>query len=329
VAHPVATTLREQLLERRRRLESAIPVQQNAEHLLRLLNEVDSALGRIESGSYGLCATCNEPIEREWLAVDPLARTCLDHMSAEQRQALEQDLQVACRIQAALLPRNNLKLAGWDICYQYEPAGAVGGDYCDILPVGNDILFAIADVSGKGVGPAMLASQLHAIFRSIIAVDQPLGRLMERVNRIFCGSTTPSRFATLVCGRATPSGEVEICNAGHCPPLWIRADGEERIAATGLPLGIFCSSEYTTRWMHLQPGETLLLYTDGLTDSFNPDDAEYGIDRLCEFVNLCPARSGRALVEACAEDWTKFRDGMVMGDDLTIMAVWRAGEPVD
>ena len=204
MAHPVATTLREQLLERRRRLESAIPVQQNAEHLLRLLNEVDSALGRIESGSYGLCATCNEPIEREWLAVDPLARTCLDHMSAEQRQALEQDLQVACRIQAALLPRNNLKLAGWDICYQYEPAGAVGGDYCDILPVGNDILFAIADVSGKGVGPAMLASQLHAIFRSIIAVDQPLGRLMERVNRIFCGSTTPSRFATLCAGGRLP-----------------------------------------------------------------------------------------------------------------------------
>jgi sigma-B regulation protein RsbU (phosphoserine phosphatase) len=81
--------------------------------------------------------------------------------------------------------------------------------------------------------------------------------------------------------------------------------------------------------MHLQPGETLLLYTDGLTDSLNPDDVEYGIDRLCEFVNLCPVRSGKALVKASAEDWTKFRDGTLPSDDLTIMSVWRAGEPAD
>ncbi|MGE5244673.1 MAG: SpoIIE family protein phosphatase [Betaproteobacteria bacterium] len=296
-----------------------------AVHVQNLLVEVDAALRRMDAGTYGLCATCHEPIDPDRLLADPLVRFCLDHLTPVEQRALEQDLALAARIQRELLPKPDLPIAGWKIAYHYRPAGPVSGDFCDLIPSDNgDVHVLVGDVAGKGVAAAMLMSHLSAMLRTLVTVGLPLGQLMERTSRVFCESTLPAHYATLVCGRASPSGEIEICNAGHPPPLVIR-DGEIiRVDATGLPIGMFCSERFESRLVSLAPGDVLLLYTDGLIETQNPAGVEYGIDRLCALAASSAGREPGAIVDACVRDLQAFRGAPGADDDLTVLAISRA-----
>jgi phosphoserine phosphatase RsbU/P len=311
---------RDQLLDRRRRLESAA-ASPAADEVVRLLKEVDEALRRMDVGSFGLCETCHDPIEADRLLADPLTRFCLDHLTPVEQRALEQDLALASRIQRELLPKSETRYDGWGIAYHYEPAGPVSGDYCDLI-YGNDgtLYFALGDVAGKGVAAAMLMSHLSALLRTLISVGMPLEALMERASRVFCESTLPTHYATLVCGRASPSGEVEICNAGHPPPLVVREEGITAIDATGLPIGMFSSERFSARAVPLAPGESLLLYSDGLLEAESAGGAEYGLARLAALAASGARLAPSALVGACVRDVIAFR-GPKASDDLTVMAI--------
>lgn len=318
--------LRLWLLDRRDRLKTATGKFKENAQLTHLLKEVDSALERIDNETYGLCEVCHEPIEEEALITDPLIRVCLDHMTPAQQQSLEQDLSQAAKIQAKLLPNKNVSIPGWDIYYHYEAAGPVSGDYCDLVELGTeneDLLFVLGDVSGKGVAASMLMANLHAIFHSLVSVGLSITDMMERANRLFCESTMSTDYATLVCGKIGQSGEVEICNAGHFPPLLVRKNEIAYLGPTGLPLGMFCSSEYTLNKLQLSAGDSLLLYTDGLTEARNKSDSEYGEKRLVDLVKGFPEPSARMLTEACLTDQRSFLSGAPKTDDLTIMAIRR------
>lgn len=315
-----------ELVTRRAKLEEALHTMGRPPALVRLLEDVDGALQRIELGTYGLCEACHDPIERERLAADPLERFCLDHLGSEQRTALEEDLALATVIQRGLLPRNDLEQNGWEISYHYQPAGPVGGDYCDLLTPGDDLVFLLGDASGKGVASSLLASHLHAVFRSLCAGSLSLAQIMMRANRIFCESTLSSHYATVVCGRAKAGGEIEVASAGHCPPLRIERGGVQPLESTGLPLGLFCSAEFTTHRLQLAEGDCLLLYSDGLIEARNPDGSDYGVERLYRVAG-CSRRSGsRSFAAEIVEDWNRFRDGVPPVDDLTVMVVRRAQE---
>ena len=319
-------TFRTQLLDRRLRLEGAMTRYQEDSNLVSLLKEVDSALERMDSGTYGLCDVCHDPIEQDWLRADPLVRICLSHLTPEQQRAFEQDLDLASQIQGALLPKPSVAFEGWDICTHYEPAGPVSGDYCDLVYSENgrkELFFLLGDISGKGVAASLLMSHLHAIFRSLIVLEIPVARLVERANRVFCESTLSTQFATLICGKSSPSGEIDLCNAGHCPPLWVRQGEITPIEATGLPVGIFCGGQYSHTKMHLTTGESLVLYTDGLTEAQNQSNTEYGLARLTNVVATSP-RSARALVAACLQDLKSFQSGKERTDDLSLMVIRRA-----
>jgi len=122
----------------------------------------------------------------------------------------------------------------------------VSGDYCDFIDGDNQSLhFVLGDVSGKGVAASMLMAHLHAMFRTLISINLPLGQMVEQASRVFCESTLPTQYATLVYGRAGTDGFVEICNAGHLPPLLIQAGKISHIEATGLPVGVFCSESFS------------------------------------------------------------------------------------
>ncbi|MGB7062600.1 MAG: SpoIIE family protein phosphatase [Candidatus Zixiibacteriota bacterium] len=318
--------LRQRLLSRRQRLQSAVGEFKETEQLMRLLKDVDSALERMNNGSYGLCDVCQEPIERERLITNPLAQNCLGCLTPDQQRALEQDLDLASRIQTRLLPNKNLKLNGWEAYYHYEPAGPVSGDYCDLVSPESergDLFFLLGDVSGHGVAASLLMSHLHAIFHSLVDAGLSTSQLVERANRIFCESSISADYATLVCGRASKSGEVEICNAGHCPPLLAKGDEITGLEATGLPLGIFNGSEYSTRSMLLAPGDSLLLYTDGLTEAQDRANAEYGPERLTGLVKGSHNLPPQALTELCLEDLRTFISGAPKTDDLSIMVIRR------
>lgn len=315
--------LRDQLLDRRRQLETAAAALGEADEVTRLLEAVDATLGRMNAGTFGLCATCHDPIEPDRLLADPLTQFCLDHLTSREQQALQQDLELALRIQRELLPKPDVVLNGWEIVYHYQPAGPVSGDYCDLIPGNADHgYFLIGDVSGKGIAAAILMSHLSAMLRTLITLGLPLGQLMERASRVFCETTLPTHYATLICGRASSSGEIEICNAGHPPPLLVRAGEIARLDATGLPIGMFCSERFSSRTIHLSPGEMLLLYTDGLIEAQNSSGVEYGIERLSGLA-ASANRQPKAVVDACVRDLAAFRGGPGSTDDLTILAVSR------
>ena len=317
--------LRSQLLDRRGRLESARTAHPEADHLARLLDEVDAALERMDRDVYGLCEACHDPVEPERLLADPLMRFCLAHLTAQQQAALEQDLEMAVQIQTTLLPSRNLRTGAWEAYYLYRPLGPVSGDYCDLMPsAGSGLLFITGDVSGKGVASSLLMSHLHAIFRSLLSVGMPIGTLLERANRVFCESTLPSFYATLVCGHAHAGGEVEICNGGHCPPIVVRRGEVSTVEASALPLGLFSTGQYTASRVHLEPGDALVLYTDGLTEACNPSGDEYTPERLAGVLRGAHGRPPQSMADACLADLESFRAGESMSDDLTLVVIRRA-----
>lgn len=322
------TGLHAQLLDRRERLTAIAADSPETINILRLLHEVDAALARIEQGSYGVCEVCRDRVEPELLSVDPLVRYCLPHLTPRQQRALEQDLNLAAQMQTALLPRRDFRFDGWQVRYHYEPLGAVGGDYCDlVLPGGQDgqaLYFFLGDVSGKGIASALLVAQLHAVFRSLVALDLPVAEMVARANRILCESTIPAYYATLVAGRATRAGEVELCNAGHCPPLLAGPAGCDPLAPTGLPLGLFYGSEYASLKLRLAPGETLFLYTDGLSEARDAAEAEYGEARVRGLLGEHCALPPCELVDRCLADLHGFLSGAPKTDDLSVMVLGRA-----
>jgi sigma-B regulation protein RsbU (phosphoserine phosphatase) len=316
--------LRKQLMDRRQKLETASVETKKIPDIARLINEVDSALERIDKGTYGLCKVCHEPIEAERLLADPLAQFCIDHLTLSQQRALEDDLQLAAQIQKGLLPKPNADYGSWKVSYLYQPAGLVSGDYCDLLiSEKGELYFVLGDVSGKGVAASMLMAHLHAMFRTLVSFELPLGKIMERASRIFCESTLPTQYATLVIGKAQTTGEIEICNAGHLPFLVINRDKVTQMGATGLPVGVFCDEQFPIHTVDLTPGQILFLYSDGLSETENSSGIEYGTERLLTlasgFYKLSPAE----IINTCMKDLREFHGASTWEDDMTIMVIHR------
>src|SRR5215470_17099979 len=238
--------MRDQLVKRRDKVTNAIKTAGPDPHLKDLLQQVDAARERFEGGTYGLCEVCHDTVEADRLIANPLERFCLDHLNANERRALEDDLTLASQIQQGLLPGHNFRADGWHSDYCYEPAGLVSGDYVDIIQdAAGDVYFVVGDVSGKGVAASMLMAKLHAVFRSLIPLRLGVDQLTERASRLFGDSTLPGQYATLICGRASKHGTVSICNAGHPPALLSRCGKIEHISATGLPLGMFPNQNFS------------------------------------------------------------------------------------
>lgn|SRR5689334_14180864 len=312
--------LRDQLILRQQKLQKAITKAETA-NLVLLLEQVDKALERFHDHSYGVCEVCHGTVEADRLLADPLASVCLDCLSPEQARALERDLELAARIQTGLLPKQDYAVNGWHVSYHYEPAGTVSGDYVDLMSHGNELYFMLGDVSGKGVAASMLMANLHAMFRALVPAGLPLHQLVERANRIFCESTLPTQYATLICGRAGEGGEVELSNSGHLAPLHVSAGSVTSIDSTTVPIGLFCDQQFTTTRLQFSPGDSLVIYTDGLTEALGHDGAEYGAPRLAELLARCTSRGSRELVDECIKDVLAFRANAQKFDDQSLMAL--------
>jgi len=316
-----AASVRPQILARRNRLQAAAG-SVSADYVRDLLAEVDAALARIDAGTWGICEICHDTIEADRLQANPMVRFCLDHLSASERDAHQQDLDLATQIQNKLLPPCDLTLKHWEAHYHYEPLGAVGGDYCAVTPLDEDgsLFIAVGDVSGKGVAASLLMTHLSAILRSLLSLRVPLPELMSRANRLFCEGTLGSHYATLVCGRATPA-RIELSNAGHCPPLVLRRDRVERVDCAGLPLGLFCGSEYPVTNVNLAAGESLVLYSDGLSEAENADGNQLGEAGLMDSLKRHCGAGAEALTHAVMQDVRRFRGSAHPADDVTLLVL--------
>jgi sigma-B regulation protein RsbU (phosphoserine phosphatase) len=315
--------LRSELQARRQRLDT-VRSRAPADHVEQLIEEIDQALERMQAGTFGICDACHGPIESERILFDPLCRNCLDHLSPAERRSLEHDLDLAHKVQQGLLPPPTVTLEGWSVAYVYQPAGTVSGDYCDLIALdGGGGLFLIGDVAGKGVAASMFMAQLHAIFRSLAPVTPSVPDLVAHANRVFCQGNPLCHFATLICGKFDSQGYLELSNAGHCPPLRVGQGKVARIESTGLPVGVICNGEYPSQRYHFAEGESLMLYSDGLTEAFNSRGEQFGTGRLIDLLGRLCGRGHQEMLAGVLEELNDFRSNGARTDDLTIMVLRR------
>jgi sigma-B regulation protein RsbU (phosphoserine phosphatase) len=312
--------LHSQLEERKRRLETVITQTPDDASLEALLREVDSALDRLAAGTYGLCETCHDTVERDRLLADPLIRYCLDHLTELERATLQRDLDLASELQRGLLPPADLKVDGWETSYHYAPLGPVSGDYCDLYPYNGQLFFMLGDVSGKGVAASMRMTQLHALFRSLIGMGLPLAEIVGHINCFLSSSGLAGQYATLVSGRAKPGGDVELFNAGHLPVIAVEQGNVRLLESTGFPLGMFREASFTSAHVQLSAGDLLFLFTDGLSEA-EGDLGEYGVNRVTNLVGSQTHCCAADVIAACLQDLRGFAGSNPGMDDLTLLAI--------
>lgn len=326
--------IREQLEKRREELSlalAAVGPAAIAGPYLELLGQVDTAMHRLEDGTFGVCETCQGTVEKERLIADPLVKVCLDCLTTDDKRALERDLELASAVQRGLLPDREVRFSEWRIHYEYKPARHVSGDYCDlIMPRAADgqLIFLLGDVAGKGVAASLLMTHLHAMFRSLSdsrgGAALELDTLLETANRVFCESTFAGQYATLICGSAGHTGELEFASAGHLPALLVRREGVKQIGATGLPLGLFSRTRYAIQRVKMEPGDALLLFTDGISEASNATGVEYGVKRLANVAGERHRWAPKELLGACMKDVEAHTSGARLADDQTLMVIHRS-----
>ena len=256
------------------------------------------------------------------------------HEIAVQERGHARELAVAHEVQQGFLPAAPPQLAGYEFFDFYEPANMLGGDYFDYLPLADGRLAVVlADVSGKGVSAALLVAKLSAETRYCLASETAPTAAVRRLNRIFCENRWEGRFVTAVLTILDPARhEVTIINAGHMAPLLRHQSGEVEAAGEsigGFPLGVDSACEYEQHSITLGPGESLVMYTDGITDAMNTAGELYGEGRL-RMQLAGPADSLRTLGRSVLDDIQRFVGTQSQTDDMCVACFARLpeGEPV-
>ncbi len=250
----------------------------------------------------------------------------LTHESLE-RERLKQELEMAAVIQSHLHPHRFPDFPGFRLAARSSSSRQVAGDTYDVLLRDDSLIATVTDVSGKGVGAGMIASGVHAGVRLMAGGVSDLSELAGRINKYLSGATADNRFATFAMVRVSPDGGIRAVNAGHLPVLIRRRDGTvEEITSSGLPLGILAAATYTESAETLELGDLVVLYTDGLTEAEDPDEEEFGLERITQVIASLndPTADG-----ACTEILTAVDEhtrGKPLHDDATLLVVERLGE---
>ena len=242
-----------------------------------------------------------------------------------EKSILEEELSVARRIQQQSLPTKLPQTSGFGLAALNAPSKFVGGDYYDTVQLDPErYLVAIADVAGKGVPAALLASMVQASIRTQAFDRQPVGVIMDRLNRLVHDATPEDRFATCFLAEVSADGlRLSFSNAGHNYPILRSAHGGCRfLDQGGIPLGIEPTHVYTGCETALRPGDTLLMYTDGITDARNRLGEDFGEERLLELVKRLPERlTADEVIRTVADEVSRFTDGAEQIDDITLVAL--------
>ena len=239
-----------------------------------------------------------------------------------ERQRLEQEINIARDIQQALLPRNFPDAPNFAVTGVNFPCLSVGGDYFDVFPLSDGrTAFVIADVSGKGLGAAILTTMLQGALSGMTLGTDP-ARVFNHVNRFLCDHSEVGRYATVFFGLLDDDGHLEFINAGHPSPFLIRrGTAEEAFTEGSYPVGLVPEAQYTAACLKLEPGDTLVLFTDGVTEAMDPDEQLFGVPRLKKVLTgqlECPLEQLQKCVLEAVENFTR---GARQADDLTLLIV--------
>lgn len=239
-----------------------------------------------------------------------------------ERQALEQQIAIARDIQQALLPKNFRDYPHLAVSGVNFPCLSVGGDYFDVFPLDEHrTAFLLADVSGKGLGAALLTTMLQGALSGMTLGTDP-ARVFNHVNRFLCDHAEVGRYATMFFGILDDNGSLEYINAGHPSPILLRnVTAEEAFTEGSFPVGLVPEAEFCTSTLKLEPNDTLVLYSDGVTEAMDPDEQLYGVGRLREVLQGKNEMGLDDIQKTVLESVENFARGARQADDLTMLLV--------
>jgi sigma-B regulation protein RsbU (phosphoserine phosphatase) len=245
-----------------------------------------------------------------------------------ERRRMEDQMRLAHEVQLRLLPDAPPRLPGYDIAGICIPTFDIGGDYFDFIPIDDDRLgLVVADVSGKGIPAALNMTSFRSLIRTHARTRPEPSHLANRVNELLPEATGETAYVTCVyaiLGRK--EGRLVYTNCGHNPPLVVREDGDiERLEQGGMPLGLFTDSRYESGETSLAPADLVVFYTDGVVESMDDSEADFGIDRLSAVIQGARHRSALDVIGEVARATQAFTGRSSHADDFTVMVVRRTG----
>jgi serine phosphatase RsbU (regulator of sigma subunit) len=294
--------------------------------LTRNLSSLSDGVRRIAQGDYHarVEVRSNDEVGRLARAFNQMASDVETHQrSAVEQERLRRELELGRQIQHDMLPQVPLRLGLTEIKGVSVPAREVGGDFFNYFQLANGtIALLVGDVSGKGVGAALLMANIQASLRTRLALGQDLAALARELDRDIEGSTPGPVYATLFVGILDPVTRVLRCvNAGHNPQYVLRQQSLERMESTGLPIGLISGHGYTEQRVQLAAGDLLFFYTDGCVEAENGEGEMFGTPRLEAALLHAVGKSADALLTSLEDEVSRFRAGKELFDDATMMVV--------
>lgn len=250
------------------------------------------------------------------------------------KRKMDEEMLVARQIQENIFQKQYRSNADWEICGDTHPSAQVGGDFISSFEVNPKTLAVVlGDVSGKGVPAALFSTMLQGLFHGLISFHPEtdgLRKAFEELNRILVGQSNLQKFVTTIFAFLGSNGKVKYVNAGHNPGLHLSVDGQLRtLDPCGTILGMFPDAEYQSRGLEVRPGEAIILYSDGITESRNRRGEPFDLPRLEESFRRHRKLDAEALHGAILADFHEFLDGEPPLDDVTLLAIRRRGRAVE
>ncbi|MBN1286220.1 MAG: SpoIIE family protein phosphatase [Anaerolineae bacterium] len=244
-----------------------------------------------------------------------------------QQRLVNQELETARSIQKSFLPQNIPQHSGWEIAASWHPMREVAGDFYDFYPLPDGrIAVLIADVSGKGVPAALFMSLTVTVLRFAMSLNLAPAALLDQANRVIIANQQSAMFATVFVGYLDlATGVMEFASAGHNPPFLHRAGagGCETLEAAGVAIGLFKNARFACKTTTLTPGDVLVFYTDGITDAIDPDDEEFGEERLGEIIRAHAAYPAQKIADLIVKEVAHFVEDQGTFDDETLVVIKR------
>jgi phosphoserine phosphatase RsbU/P len=291
------------------------------------LHVLDIALEEAATGAMGVCSVCHQPIEPELLEMDYTCCVCLDDLGPEQRRNLEFELELAQSVQRSLLPQQVPDIPGLEVAAFSRPAQIVGGDYFDFFRWQDGTHgLAIADVAGHGISASLHMASFQTLLRTLVPASPSPVAAVRQLQRLLLHNVHFSTFVTLFLAALDPAtGQLTYCNAGHPPPLIFHPEGDvggslRWLQPTGAAVALIEGLEFHAASTEIQPGDLLLLYTDGLTEAMSPNGELFGRQRLGRLAGQAGMLPARELLQVLRREVEGFIGDQSLGDDVTLVA---------
>jgi phosphoserine phosphatase RsbU/P len=286
---------------------------------------LDTTLQSIESGSLGECEVCHETVNPRLLEMDYTACVCLDHYNAEERRRLESELEFSSTVQRALMPQPSPMPDMVDLAAFTRPAEIISGDTFDFFKFQDGAQgVAIADAVGHGVSAGLLMASIQTALRLLVPENISPAAVLDRINQLFLHNHHFTTFATVFLASFDPyERRLVYSNGGQNPPLlYSVSDGTlTRLLPTGPAVGLVEAYRQRDEALRLAPGDLLLLYTDGVTESRNHRNEDFSLDRLATLVRQSAGLPSAEVVKNIRQALDAHLEGLPPEDDATLMAI--------